>query len=300
ARTNSVTIDSTKVTIVITDQAVLDMLKNPPDPTLSSASVKIDSASNCLSNCQYTVFIVAGIDTTSCKASSDDCFFLDGMMKVPTRLLSGKSVKVVDLYPYGTSDNFMSDDWLTDAEWLTFVLAQVATIKSDMTLSPYLSVGGHFVANAAMNSKVNGGINSKFVFLGHSGGGVASYLGAQLLEHDNGKTVQQVVQIGSPIMDFDSINYPNLAAKTDFVYANNFGDDPVPILGLLSQQVGPPSGYRFGSQNPRNIRSVKIAPQSNPMSIHMSYFWDTNWTDSSGTWHNNIDSLYDLISPWVQ
>ncbi|MGZ4113094.1 MAG: hypothetical protein ACXVP5_11725, partial [Tumebacillaceae bacterium] len=119
-------------------------------------------------------------------------------------------------------------------------------------------------------------------------------------EHDNGKTVQQVVQIGSPIMDFDSINYPNLAAKTDFVYANNFGDDPVPILGLLSQQVGPPSGYRFGSQNPRNIRSVKIAPQSNPMSIHMSYFWDTNWTDSSGTWHNNIDSLYDLISPWVQ
>ncbi len=157
----------------------------------------------CEQNCDYTIFVVAGIET------SQD-FFDDLKQKVIDQYIAvGKDVFVKAIFPYVDNSANMA--------------GQMLDVRHDMMLAEddaQSSIGGQEVRKKVKDYFAGG----ELVFIGHSGGGVAGYHGAKVAEKVDGYTVKQVVQIGSPKVRISPSFQERVSYLYDFL-------DPVPRLG---------------------------------------------------------------------
>jgi len=100
-------------------------------------------------------------------------------------------VHVRDIYPYG---------WVDDvpAERLRrFIARQALKVSRDMYVNYYRNAGGHRAFREIRRDYDRHG-GGGIVLIGHSGGGVAAYKTAKLLE-DRGYRVEQVILVGAPM-----------------------------------------------------------------------------------------------------
>lgn len=145
------------------------------------------------------VFAAAGIYT------SPD--FMEGVLERTVRLLEQqKAVRVVRsalLFPYG--------------DWNSRLIRQIAQVRRDMALRPKSygrSVGGRVILESI------GDVSDAEVllFIGHSGGGVASVHAAMLLRNRHPGQDVRIAQIGCPRFAIP----PELQANVHYIYASRF------------------------------------------------------------------------------
>ncbi len=100
-------------------------------------------------------------------------------------------VHVRDIYPYG---------WMDDVpmkRFYRFLARQALRVSRDMYVKYYRNAGGYRAFREIRKDYDRCGGGS-LVLIGHSGGGVAAYKTAKLLE-DRGYTVEQVILVGAPV-----------------------------------------------------------------------------------------------------
>ncbi|MDF2670818.1 MAG: hypothetical protein K0R67_3124 [Paenibacillus sp.] len=138
-------------------------------------------------NTPVSVYFAAGI---SVHRRND--MFRDAMQHVEQRCMKDgmSSVRTNCFYPYGTIDEIPA------SRQIRFVAKQAVTVGLDIYRQASNTVGGQALYNDIQqfyDPKEDGDI----VLIGHSGGGIASYKAAQLL-NDSGYPIMRVFMVGAP------------------------------------------------------------------------------------------------------
>ncbi|MBB3909292.1 S8 family peptidase [Anoxybacteroides rupiense] len=248
----------------------------PPDPQVMEAAQPYEvpdseietyaNASNCTASaCDFTVVLAAGMLTNS-------SYFKTFIPKIINKYASiGKSVRVANpIFPYGKTDGLPTYLWPT----LASVQLQAIIYEAGNSVLPQYTTGTK-VRDAAKKNYRGG----KIVLIGHSGGGVSSIRGAQLLK-SAGYSVHEVVQVGSPHMPLSS----DLASNTTFMRDSKV-KDWVTKLG-------------FWTNKPYRIVNVPQKPQKNPIDIHANYFSGLSFT-LNGVTTTNADQTLNAMWPSI-
>jgi pimeloyl-ACP methyl ester carboxylesterase len=101
-----------------------------------------------------------------------------------------RSVFIRDLYPYGTLDG------IPQHRLRNFLVSQIVKVNRDLFANHRANEGGRFVYREILRNLESD--RSGIVLIGHSGGGIAAYKAARLLE-DDGISVEKVIMVGSPV-----------------------------------------------------------------------------------------------------
>jgi hypothetical protein len=280
----TVTVNSTEVRLVVTDQKVIDYMNG------TSSSAGAHALANdrilpgeCTANCDYTVILSAGMLTST--------GFLEPLEQELVNRYSalGKKAHVSIQYPYRSADN------LNILKQIGLGALQLALISTDMeivqTLRPELPNVPLPPINQLYGASKLYGIakteidkyGGKLILLGHSGGGVASHEAGKMLSiyAENKYSPSAIVQIGSP-----KTNMLMLANKVFFLTAyvpksNGYESvrDPIPLIGI----------WGWGSELPAQVQVVKLDPSLNPFKVHLSYFnGDDKWNRIDGVETTNL------------
>lgn len=158
-----------------------------------------------VSDTAVSVYFAAGI---SMRRKS--VMFLEAMRHIEERYKTKgyTSVRVQCFFPYGTLDH------VPESKRHTFIAGQAFTVGLDIYRKAGYTVGGQALyRDISLNyDRLSGGA---IVLIGHSGGGIASYKAAQLL-NENGYPVNRVFMVGSP-------EIPICASCRDKVFAIEHG-----------------------------------------------------------------------------
>jgi pimeloyl-ACP methyl ester carboxylesterase len=100
-------------------------------------------------------------------------------------------VHVRDLYPYGTMDGIPRN------RLRNFLFSQAMKVNRDLFVKHTANAGGRYAYREIRRDLERTG-DSGIVLIGHSGGGIAAYKAARLLE-DDGIPVENIVLVGSPV-----------------------------------------------------------------------------------------------------
>ena len=286
----TVTVNSTEVRLVVTDQKVIDYMNG------ASSSAGAHALANdrilpgeCTASCDYTVILSAGMLTST--------GFLEPLEQELVNRYSalGKKAHVSIQYPYRSADN------LNILKQIGLGYLQLALISTDMeivqTLLPGVPLppinqlyGASKLYGIALSEIDKYG--GKLILLGHSGGGVASHEAGKMLLLCASKkySPSAIVQIGSP-----KTNMSMLANKVFFLRAyvpmsNGYESvlDPIPSIGT------------WGSGLPAQVQVVKLNPITKPLEVHMEYFNNNEWDRTDGSKTTNLKETANKFWSFVQ
>ncbi|MDF2814579.1 MAG: hypothetical protein K0Q81_779 [Paenibacillus sp.] len=217
-----------------------------------------------VSNTPVSVYFAAGI---SVHRRND--MFRAAMQHVEQRYMKDnqRSVRTHCFYPYGFVDEVPA------ADYGKFVAKQAFTVGLDIYRKPANTVGGQSLYQDIQQDydHTNGG---DIVLIGHSGGGIASYKAAQLL-NENGYPVMRVFMVGSP-------NIPICASCKDKVFAIEHG-------GRWGDWI---SRCAFHWFHPAKVR-VRL-----PLRGGHPYYFCTKSKDENNV--SNMEKVMEFICGWLQ
>ncbi|MEB3104090.1 RHS repeat-associated core domain-containing protein, partial [Ferviditalea candida] len=180
-------------------------------------------------------------------------------------------IHVADVYPYGTMEECGCDQDAT--KQMAYTILQALVVNNDMDTPYKYTVGGN---NAFESIKEDydyfGG--GDIVLIGHSGGGIAAYDAAQLL-NDAGYNVSFIVQVGSPKEPIKK----KWRDKVGYIEKKGFFGDGITAWGMTY------------FQRPGYIASVDIVG-GHP------YYFDPNMKDDNGV--SNLSKTMDQIWDWIK
>jgi subtilisin family serine protease len=234
----------------------------------------------------FTVFMVGGINTTYQR-------FDTGRDQIISKFANeGYSAKVVYLYPYGVTDSLTG--WY---ESWTNILRQMYDVKHDNDSSYTQAYGSNdYIYNCAKSwggSSTADSTNLK-IFIGHSGGGVASYRLAQRFSNE-GIAIRRVIQLGAPKFPLSYFT-PDISNIT--IHVTGIGPmgkhDPIPDIEYIDW---------IGSR-PSIVTHVQLGPSENfhaalDMDYHTEYLQDDGKFSDADEYTSNVEKVVNRIWNWV-
>ncbi|MCU6792384.1 hypothetical protein OB236_09610, partial [Paenibacillus sp. WQ 127069] len=249
--TMTVSSNSSGITLNVKDTNLIARAETP----VYGGEYTIASTSACSPNCDYTIYLMAGIGTYRSGMWPDSEVTIDS--------LYGSNVQVYELFPYNSLDGFSGIKLIA---LRALQIRNVAIDSMEEGVSQRIQDEINFVKN-----NYDGG---KRIIIGHSGGGVAGARTARYLQVNDPVKIDYLAMVGSPRTSLKDINTKviSIAAPTD----------PVPDTTYFYWPDG----------NPASSLQINLAPQSNGFATHATYFQNLVWNNGQ---NNNVTDTMSMI-----
>jgi len=271
----NVTSTTSSITITVNDSDVIAMANGSignvtvaAAPGVTQTASSRNSKAPCNPNCDYTIYLMAGINTT------EYGMWEDAIQEIPKHY--GSQVQMYTLFPYGFTDG------KSGLKLWALIAAQANNVSDDYGVGFFNQTNTPQRILDEKNFIKNNYGGGKKIIIGHSGGGIAGARTAQyLMKNDPTVKIDSVVMVGSPETDLN-VTGGDIRTKTTHI---RHVDDPIATLQPF-EFFEPWGGYP-----PANVLTINLAPGSG-LERHASYFSNISW--SNGT-RNNVEDTLTMI-----